>query len=84
MGGYSHIPITIGMILCLLYSRLDGPRDRSGWVQKTSLRPGFDPTNIKPVASRIDYAIPGHNILEDQVIKRMIIKIMSNLCKCCS
>jgi hypothetical protein len=45
-----------------LYSRLDGPQDRSGRVRKISPPPRFDPRTVQPVASRYtDWAIAAHN-----------------------
>ena len=42
-----------------LYRKLFGPRGRSGWVQKVSLRPGFEPRTIRPVDSYCtDWATP--------------------------
>jgi hypothetical protein len=35
-----------------LYSRLGGPKDRSGQVRKISPPPGFDPRTVQSVASR--------------------------------
>ena len=35
-----------------LYRRLGGPQGRSGWVQKISSPPGFDPRTVQPVESR--------------------------------
>ena len=35
-----------------IYTRLGGPPGRSGQVRKISLRPGFDPWTVQPVASR--------------------------------
>jgi hypothetical protein len=34
-----------------LYRRLVGPKGQSGWVQKISPPPGFDPQTIQPIAS---------------------------------
>jgi len=50
-----------GKTLYPLYRRLGGPQGRSGWVQKISPPPGFDPWSVHPVASRYtDCAIPAH------------------------
>jgi hypothetical protein len=35
-----------------IVQRLGGPQARSGWVQKISPPPGFDPQTFQPVASR--------------------------------
>jgi hypothetical protein len=35
-----------------LYSKLDGPQGQSGWAQKISSPPEFDPQTVQPVASR--------------------------------
>jgi hypothetical protein len=42
---------TPGMIRYPLYRRLCGPRGWSGWLQKISPPPGFDPRTVQPVAS---------------------------------
>jgi hypothetical protein len=34
-----------------LYRRLGGPQGRSGWAQKISPPPGFDPWTVQPIAS---------------------------------
>ena len=42
-----------------LYRRIGRPQGRSGWVQKISPRPGFDPRSVQPVASRYtNWALP--------------------------
>ena len=42
-----------------LYRRLGVPQGQSGWVQKISTPPGFDPWTVQPVASRYtDCTIP--------------------------
>jgi hypothetical protein len=42
-----------------LYRKLGGPQGRSGWVQKISPPPGFDPWTVQPAAScYTDYTIP--------------------------
>jgi hypothetical protein len=64
VGGQRHDPAALppGKIPDnLLYRRLGGPYGRSGWVQKISPSPGFDPRTVQPVASRYtDYAVPDH------------------------
>ena len=35
-----------------LYRRMGESQNRSGFVRKISLSPGFDPRNLEPVASR--------------------------------
>ena len=35
-----------------LYRRLGGPQGPSGWVQKTSSPPGFDPRTVQLIVSR--------------------------------
>jgi hypothetical protein len=51
-----------------LYRRLSGPRGQCGWLQKTSLPPGFDSRAVYPVESHyIDYAILAHS--EEQVLR---------------
>ena len=63
VGGKCHALAALppGKTRYPLYRRLGGPQDWSGWVQKISLPPGFDPQAVQPVASRYtDYAIPAH------------------------
>jgi len=85
VSGLSHVPTTLGMNWCLLYRKLGGHQDRSGLIPKPSLPPEFDPQTVKPIVSRcIDYAIQAHDIVEDQVIKKMMIKKISNVGNFCS
>ena len=60
VGGQRHAPaaFTPGKTRYPLYRRVGGPQGRSGWVQKISPPPGFDPWTIQPIASRYtDYTI---------------------------
>jgi len=63
MGVQSHSPATLLLERTLypLYRRVGGPQNRSGWVRKISVPPGFHPQNVQPVARRcIDYTNPDH------------------------
>ena len=63
MGSQRHVPAALppGKTRYPLYRRLGEPQGRSGWVQKISPPPGFDPRTVQPVASRYtDWAIPTH------------------------
>jgi len=55
VGGQRHTPAALppGKTRFPLYRRLGGPQGQSGWVQKISPLPGFDPRTVQPVASRI-------------------------------
>jgi hypothetical protein len=54
VGGQRHAPAALppGKTSYPLYTRLVGPRDRSGQVLKISPPSGFDPRTAQPVASR--------------------------------
>jgi hypothetical protein len=61
VGGQPHTQaaFTPGKTRYPLNRRLGSPQGRSGWVQKTSPTPEFDPRTVQPVASRYtDWAIP--------------------------
>jgi hypothetical protein len=63
VGGKCHALAALppGKTRYPLYRRLGGPQDWSGWVQKISLPPGFDPRTVQPVASHYtDCTIPTH------------------------
>ena len=63
VGGQRHAPATFppGKTRYSLYSRLCGPKGRSGRVRKISPPPGFDPWTVQPVATRYnDWATPAH------------------------
>jgi len=57
MGGQRHAPATLlpGKTWYPLYRLLGGPQDQSGWVQKISPPPGFNPRTVQPVASHYNY-----------------------------
>ena len=54
LGGQCHISATLlpGKTQYPLYRSLSGPQGQSGWVQKISTPPGFDPQTVQPIASR--------------------------------
>ena len=54
MGGQRHEPAALppGKTRYPLCMRLGGPQGRSGWAQKISHVPGFDPRTVQYVASR--------------------------------
>jgi len=62
VGGQRHAPAALPpgkRTRYSLYSRLRGPKGRSGWVRKISSPPGFDPRTVQPVDSRYtDHANP--------------------------
>ena len=63
VGGQCHAPATLppGKTQYPLYRRLGGPQSQSGWVQKISPPPEFDPRIIHPLASRYtDCALLAH------------------------
>ena len=65
VGGQHHTPAALppGKTWYPLYRRLGGTQGRSGWVQKISPPPGFDPRTVQPVASHYtDWAILALNI----------------------
>ena len=69
VGGIRHAPaaLPLGKTRYPLYRRLGGRQGRSGHVQKISPPPGFDPRTVQPIARRYtDYAIPAHDIQQDQ------------------
>jgi hypothetical protein len=71
VGGQRHAQAALppGKTRYPLYRRVGGPKGRSGRVRKTSLRPGFDPRAVQPVASRYkDWGIPGHKLLLQVVV----------------
>jgi hypothetical protein len=60
VSGQPHIPAVLppGKNQYQLYSRLGGPKCRSGRVQKISPPPEFNPRTVQPIASRYaDWAI---------------------------
>jgi hypothetical protein len=64
VGSQRHAPAALppGKTRYLLYRRLGGPQGHSRQVRKISPIQGFDPRNVRPVASRYtDYTIPAHN-----------------------
>jgi hypothetical protein len=61
VGGQSHTPtaLTPGKTRYPSYRRMGGFQGRSGRVRKISPPPGFNPLNVRPVASRYtEWAIP--------------------------
>ena len=63
MDGYRHAPTTLpqGMTRYPLHRRLGGPQGQSGWMQKISPPPVFNPWTIQPVVSQYtSWAIPTH------------------------
>jgi hypothetical protein len=63
VGGQRHALATLppGKTRFSLYRRQGGPQDLSGWVQKISPPPGFDPRTVQHVASRYtDWAMQAH------------------------
>jgi len=53
VGGQRQVPaiLPLGKTRYLLNSRLCGPQELSGRVQKISSQPGFDPRTVQPLAS---------------------------------
>ena len=51
VGGQHRAPAALspGKTWYPMYRRLGRSQDQSGWVQKISLPPGFDPWNAQPV-----------------------------------
>ena len=63
VGGECHTPAALspGKTWYPSYRRLGGPQGWSGWVQKFSPPPGFDPWTVQPVVSHnTDYSVPAH------------------------
>jgi hypothetical protein len=68
MGGQRHTSDALppGKTRYPLCRRLGGPQGRSGWVQKISPPPEFDPQAVQPIANcHADCAIPAHVIIID-------------------
>jgi hypothetical protein len=66
LGGQHQAPATLHKEKTQhpLYRGPGGPQGRSGWVQKISPQPGFDPQIIQPVASCYTvYAVSAHTYL---------------------
>jgi hypothetical protein len=65
VGGQRHAPAALppGKTRDPLYRRLGGAQSRSGWVQKISSPPGFDPRTVQAVESHFtDRAIPASTL----------------------
>ena len=63
VGGQHHAPAALppGKTRYPLYRWLGGSQGRCGRMRKISLRTGFDPRTVQPVASRYtDWAMPAH------------------------
>jgi len=61
VGGQCHalVALTPEKTQYQLKTRLGEPHGQSGWVQKISLPPGFDPQTLQPIEGRYtDYNIP--------------------------
>jgi hypothetical protein len=74
VGGQCHAPAALapGKTQYPLYRRLAEPQVWSGWVQKISLSPEFDPWTVKPVASHYTNCA----IMDTKVISRLLPKCL--------
>jgi hypothetical protein len=83
VGGQRHAPAVLSPIRNQypLYSRLGGPQDRSGRVQKISFPLKFDPRTVRPAHTEWLYRLryPGSHFKDVGMYEDFFLVILSKL-----